>query len=161
MASTKSKAASAKSVSTALQAPTNGATAMQVSGALPGYKVKALLTVPLMLVPENQEAAVKVIEEIREVDRLKLSRTEKAKAGIPEAAGAEQEKPMNVARVINLIDGSINDLILQAVVMSALTELEGGYVGKCFAIRNLGKKKGRSRDYMQMQVVEIEADAAQ
>lgn len=122
---------------------------MQAATALPGFKVKKIVTVPLWKWVDGEAKFFTILEPIR------LS-TAKQKAG----GKGDKEKdmePAHVALVRDLATGNEQTLIFGAVLLSNLDESypDKGYVGKSFQVIQSKIEGKRYRGYA---ISEIEAE---
>ncbi|MGH7743753.1 MAG: hypothetical protein ACREQ5_02900 [Candidatus Dormibacteria bacterium] len=74
----------------------------------------------------------------------------------PNTPEDKRKAPATLANVINLEDGSVCQIIVNAVVKSVLNDEypNDGYVGKCFAITKRGRAQGKQ--YNPFDIEEIE-----
>jgi hypothetical protein len=109
------------------------------------YKVKKKLILPLLKLEQHKPAYVKITEPIF-----------KGKEITPAKGGKTQEKPADIANIINLDTGEEMQIIVAAVVKSVLEENypDAGYVGKGFEIVKGDKAEGKR--YFQYSVNEVE-----
>lgn len=110
-----------------------------------------VVTLPLMLVTEGQEVAIRIDGAMRRgsVERARV------------AADGTKEQPMMLAPVTVLETGELRNLICAKVIESALADNypDGGYVGRMFAIRNNGKVQGKRHNaYTVAELVEDDAE---
>jgi hypothetical protein len=71
--------------------------------------------------------------------------------------GQEDRKPAKVMNVIDLTDKVEKTVVCNKVLVSDLSEVEGGYVGKCFMItKSAEKKKGDAGEYYRFDIALIE-----
>jgi hypothetical protein len=64
-----------------------------------------------------------------------------------------RDKVVHVARVVDLTTGQVCRYVGGAIVVRELEGLEGGYVGRSFAIRKMKKPEGKR--YNQVEILEI------
>lgn len=71
--------------------------------------------------------------------------------------GQENRAPAKIMNVIDLTDKTEKTVVCNKVLVSDLSEVEGGYVGKCFAItKSADKKKGDAGEYYRFDIALIE-----
>ena len=116
-------------------------TALAVQGAttmaLPsGVKLKRRLTLPSLVMKTRGDA--RVLAFLSEIAPSKVV------TGKVDAEG-KPEKPANVASVADVETGEEFIFLVPAVVRNTLTQEypDASYVGKCFYIRNEGKREGK------------------
>ncbi len=114
------------------------------------FKVKKLLTVPVLKLPEGQARHIKITGVMHEGKPQKAKGDEPAKA------------PATLVNCVNLEDGAECQIIVSAVVKSVLTEEYpgDGYVGKCFKITKQGRSAGKSYNSYDIKEIEDPTGAA-
>lgn len=121
--------------------------AMQAATALPGFKVKKIVTVPLWKWTDGVPKFFTILEPVR------LS-TAKQTAG---GKDGKKMDPAHVALVKDLATGNEQTLIFGAVLLSNLNEsyANEGYVGKSFQVV---QSKIEGKRYKGYSISEIEAE---
>ena len=114
-----------------------------------GFKTKKLLTRPILKMDQG------VARYVRIEGAMYIGRDMKEKV----ADGGKKKEPATICDVVNLEDGSLMQIILNAVLKSVLSEEypNDTYVGKCFGITKLGHAPGKA--YNSFRVEEIEDPA--
>lgn len=114
------------------------------------FKVKKLLTRPLLKFSEDESRFVKIETAVYIGKDMK----EAVKPG------EKKREPAHIADVIDLETGAEAQIIVSAVVLSVLNETYPGdtYIGKSFSITKLSRQPGKS--YFPYSVAEIEDPAA-
>jgi hypothetical protein len=115
------------------------------------FKVKKLVTVPLLKTPDNGTPIyVRITSEIFDAKDTE-GRT-------PRAEGTQKKQPPKLAHVVNLETGEVQQIIIGTVLGSELNDQypDNGYVGKSFEIKKLKPAGGKS--YAMYQIAEIEVD---
>lgn len=124
------------------------AVSMTQNEALPtGYKLKKILTLPsLVMKTPGEGRALKFIEAIHE-----------SKVQGKQLADGTFEKPASVAQVVDLDTGEALMFLVPAVVKKNVMDgyPNDGYVGLCFYIKNMGKRKDGQR-YADFGIAEID-----
>lgn len=110
------------------------------------FKRKRLLTRPVLKMEQDKTRYVKV-----ECAMFVGKDIEKDKA-----AGDRKKEPATLVNVINLEDGTLAQIIVNAVVKSVFHDeyKDDSYVGKCFAITKRGRQPGKQ--YNPFDIEEIE-----
>lgn len=112
-------------------------------------KIKKLLTRPLLKLQEDVPVYIKI------ETKMALGKEMKKRKGDDE----KQKEPATLVNCVNLSDGSLQQLIVNAVVKSVWNEdyPDDSYVGKCFAITKLGRAAGKN--YNPFRIAEIDDPA--
>lgn len=140
-----------KKASTAVVVANNTEEGKLVALGSGSFKVKRVVTLPLLKHVDGQVVHVQIASEIY------VGKQIPAEKGSTKAA----EKPADLCDVVELNTARKMQYIVSAVVKSNLetTYPDGGYVGKCFAIFKGEKREGKR--YREYEIVEIEkAEAA-
>ncbi len=115
-----------------------------------GYKLKQILTLPSLVMKTVGEGRA-----LRFDDAIHLS-----KVMGKQLADGSFEKPADVAQVTDLDTGDVLVFLLPAVVKKNIVDAfpDNSYVGKCFYIKNMGKRKDGQR-YNDFGIAEIDVEA--
>lgn len=112
-----------------------------------GMKIKRVITVPsLVMKTQNEGRFLRFDEKIHP-------------SKVPgKVVDGKQEKPANVALVTDIATGEQLNFLVPAVVIANLNEEypAGAYVGKIFAIQNVGKRENKR--YTDFRIAECEKE---
>jgi len=113
------------------------------------FKTKKLLTRPVLKFIVDEPRYVKIESAIYLGKEMKV------------APGEKKKEPAHLADVIDLTNGELAQIIINAVPMSVLNESypDNGYVGKCFSITRMSRQPGK--DYDRFRVEEIEEPSSE
>lgn len=112
------------------------------------FKRKRLLTRPVLKMEQDKTRYVKIECAMFVGKDIEKNR--------PTDPNKPKKEPATICNVINLEDGTLAQIIMNAVVKSVFTDeyKEDSYVGKCFAITKRGRQPGKQ--YNPFDIEEIE-----
>lgn len=118
---------------------------------MPEFKVKKLLTIPVLKFAEDKTRYVRV------TSAMHIGKPQKAKEG------EKAKEPATLMECVNLEDGTVCQVIVSAVIKSVLTDEYPGdaYVGKCFSITKRGRNPGKQYNQFDINEIDDPAEAAE
>ncbi len=125
-----------------LPAPVSASGTLEIDGKT--YTVKGHATLPTFKIPEETPTLVQFDGEMAARQKFDKNGPEKDKDGNPAV--------ITVARVVKPSTGEVGTIVCGAVLVRALKDYPGGYIGKQFV---LTKHQGETGKAKQWSVVEV------
>lgn len=115
------------------------------------FEVARNVTLPFILIPDNGEPIYLKFETAIEPDSSQFSARMRRSRKDGEQSS---DKPVDIAKVVNLQTGELGRLLIHEVLKSNLTEAypQGEYVGKMFQIK---KSKAQGKRYFNFNIIEL------